>query len=104
MHSGNAAYVTSRLDPATMARTARLMRERSPAKRLMSRHTRETLRQYAREGRIQAVIPDRQVHPVAVLMNDAERRLYDDIDDLVGEVYAGAPGVNATALGSIMTT
>ena len=70
----------------------------------MSRHTRETLRQYAREGRIQAVIPDQQVHPIAVPINDAERRLYDDIDDLVGEVYADAPGVNATTLGFIMTT
>ena len=36
--------------------------------------------------------------------NDAERRLYDDIDDLVSEVYASAPGVNPTALGFIMTT
>ena len=36
--------------------------------------------------------------------NDAERRSYDDIDDLVSEVYAGAPGVNPTALGFIMTT
>ena len=104
IHSGNAGYVTSRLDPETMDRTARLMRERSPAKRLMSRHTRETLRRYAREGRIQAVVPDRRVHPVAVLMNDAERRLYDDIDDLVSEAYAGASGVNQTALGFIMTT
>ena len=70
----------------------------------MSRHTRETLRRYAREGRIQAAVPDRQVHPVAVPTNDAERRLYDDIDDLVGEVYADAPGVNATAPAFIMTT
>ena len=37
-------------------------------------------------------------------MNDAERRLYQNIDALVGEVYADAPGVNATALGFIMTT
>ena len=36
--------------------------------------------------------------------NDAERRLYDDIDGLVSEVYASAPGVNPTALGFIMTT
>ena len=104
IHSGNAAYVTSRLDTETITRTAGLMRERGPARRLMSRHTRATLRQYAREGRIQAVVPNRQVHPVAIPMNDAERRLYDDIDDLVSEVYASAPGVNPTALGFIMTT
>ena len=104
IHSGNAAYVTSKLDTETITRTARLMRERSPARRLMSRHTRATLRQYAHEGRIQAVVPGRQVHPVAIPMNGAERRLYDDIDDLVSEVYAGAPGVNQTALGFIMTT
>ena len=104
IHSGNAAYVTGRLDPATIARTAGLMRERGPARRLMSRHTRATLRRYARAGRIRAVVPDRQVHPVAIPMNDAERRLYNDIDGLVSAVYAGAPGVNPTALGFIMTT
>ena len=37
-------------------------------------------------------------------MNAAERRLYDDIDALVNDVYAGAPGVNSTALGFVMTT
>ena len=70
----------------------------------MSRHTRETLRQYARDGRIQATIPERRVHPVAIRMNEAERRLYDDIDALVNEVYDSAPGINSTAVGFIMTT
>ena len=37
-------------------------------------------------------------------MNRAERRLYDSIDALVKAVYAGAPGVNDTALGFVMTT
>lgn len=104
IHSRNTVYVDQRLTPEIMAETARLMRERSPARRLMSRHTRETLRRYAREGRIRAVVPDRRVHPVAIEMNDGERRLYAEIDALVGEVYAGAPGVNATALGFVMTT
>ena len=100
----NASYVTGRLDQATIARTTGLMRERSPARMLMSRHTRATLRQYADEGRIQAVIPRRKVHPIAIPMNEAEHRLYDDIDGLVYEAYTGAPGINQTALGFIMTT
>lgn len=104
IHNRNTVYVDRRLNAESMAETARLMRERSPARRLMSRHTRETLRQYAREGRIRAVVPDRRVHPVAIEMNDGERRLYEGIDALVGELYAGAPGVNATALGFVMTT
>ena len=104
IHNLNRSYVDSRLTPETMISTARLMRERAPAKRRMSRHTRETLRQYAREGRIQATIPDRRVHPVAIRMNRAERRLYDSIDDLVNEVYASASGINQTAMGFIMTT
>ena len=104
IHRRNRAYVHGQLTPDVMDRTVRLMRERSPAKRRMSRHTRETLRQYAREGRIQATIPERRVHPVAIRMNDAERRLYDDIDALVNDAYAGASGVNSTALGFVMTT
>ena len=58
IHSPNPGYVARQLDAETIIRTTRLMRERGPARRLMSRHTRETLRRYAREGRIQAV-PDR---------------------------------------------
>ena len=104
IHHPNRAYVDNHLTPEAMDSTARLMRDRSPAKRRMSRHTRETLRQYAREGRIQATIPERRVHPIAIRMNDAERRLYDDIDALVNDVYAGAPDVNSTALGFVMTT
>ena len=104
IHHRNSAYVNSRLSPEVMAGTARLMRVRSPARRLMSRHTRENLRQYAREGRIQAVIPERRIRPVAIRMNDAERAMYDDIDSLVREVYAGATGINRTALGFVMTT
>ena len=64
LHRRNRAYVDGQLTPEIMGSTARLMRERAPAKRLMSRHTRETLRQYAREGRIQATIPERHVQPV----------------------------------------
>ena len=104
IHHRNRAYVNGRLTPEVMNSTACLMRDRGPAKRLMSRHTRETLRQYAQDGRIKATIPERHVHPVAIQMNAAERRLYDDIDTLANEVYAEAPGVNPTAMGFIMTT
>ena len=104
IHHRNRGYVDGRLTPEKLGDTARLMRERSPVKRLMSRHTRETLRQYARDGRIQVTIPERRVHPVAIRMNDAERCLYDDIDALVNQVYAGAPGINSKAMGFVMTT
>ena len=104
IHARNRAYVNNQLTPEVMDGTARLMQERSPAKRLMSRHTRETLRRYAREGRFGAVIPERRIHPVAIQMSDEERVLYDDIDSLAREVYANAPGINQTAMGFIMTT
>ena len=104
IHARNRAYVNSQLTPEVMDDAARLMRERSPAKRLMSRHTRETLRRYAREGRIGAIIPERRIHPVAIQMSDEERALYDDIDNLAREVYANASGINQTAMGFIMTT
>ena len=104
IHHPNQAYVDSQLTPGVINETARIMRERSPAKRLVSRHTRETLRQYAREGLIEATVPMRRVHPVAIQMNGDERRLYDEINHLATNVYFGAPGVNPTALGFIMTT
>lgn len=106
LRNDNPGYVAMRLgaDPDEMARTAALMRERAPAKRLMSRHTRETLREYARQGRIEGVVPNRRVTPVPVAMNADERRLYDGIDDLVREAYSGALGGDSTALGFVMTT
>ena len=109
IRSRNPQYIAANLTAARIANDTKRMRERGPAQRLMSRHTRATLRQYARqgliqsEGRIPSTVPHRKVHPVAIRMNAAERSLYDGIAALVSAVYAAAPGVNPTALGFIMT-
>ena len=80
-----------------------LMRRSSSIKRLVSRHTRNLLRQYAQEGRLGQSVPQRNVRSVAVEMAEDERGLYDDIRDLVRECYQGQAKVNRQALGFVMT-
>ena len=106
LYDGNTGYLRRFLDrePQRLQDDLRRMRERSPAKRRLSRHTRETLRRYARQGLIDAVVPHRRVRPEVIQMTPEERSLYAGIDELVSAVYGGAPGVNATALGFVMTT
>lgn len=106
LHTPNAVYCQSELtrNPALITAQIALMRRRSPLGRLLSRHTRATLRHYAAQGLIKAIVPQRQVSPVAIPMPPPERELYDRIDDLVREVYEGAPGITATTMGFVMTS
>ena len=78
------------------------MQRSAPAKRLMSRHTREQLRQYRRQGLLDAPVPQRQAQDVVITMTDSERALYDDIKELVRQCYAGR-GITPQSLGFITT-
>ena len=81
----------------------RKMRETAPTKRLMSRHTRDLLERYQREGRLDAQMPRRDVRSNPIRMNDGERKLYDGIDAIVRACYDDPRRVNATAMGFVMT-
>ena len=106
IHNENTPYVESFLsnNPQRIQYDIRLMQERSPAKRLMSRHTRQTLREYGEQNLIENLIPYRQVTPRHIPMSYEERLLYEGIDNMVSAVYADAKGINHTAQGFIMTS
>ena len=80
-----------------------LMRRTSAIKRSVSRHTRNLLRQYAREGKLTQTIPERQVQDLAIDLSDREKRLYDDIREFTREWYQGQKNMNPQALGFVMT-
>ena len=80
-----------------------LMRRSSVVKRAVSRHTRELLRQYAREGRLSQSVPQRDARTVVIRMSTAEREIYDEIPKLVRACYAQQEGMNRPALGFVMT-
>ena len=101
--SDNDDYIASQLnDPDTLQATLETMRLISPAKRLMSRHTRELLRRYRRQGLLDAPVPQRQARDVVITMTPSERVLYDDIKELVGQCYVGR-GMTPQSLGFITT-
>ncbi len=101
--SDNDDYIASQLDdPAALQTTLDTMQRTAPAKRLMSRHTRELLRQYRRQGLLDAPVPQRQAQDVVITMTDSERALYDDIKELVRQCYAGR-GITPQSLGFITT-
>ena len=90
-------------DPGDRRALLHKMRENAPAKRLMSRHTRDLLERYQRDGLLNARMPQRAVRSVPIRMNAAERDLYDGIDALVHDCYDDPRRVNPTAMGFVMT-
>ena len=103
LDSDNDDYLANQLDdPATLQATLDTMQRSAPSRRLMSRHTRELLRQYRRQGLLDAPVPQRQAQDVTITMTPAERQLYDEIKPLVQQCYGGR-GITQQALGFITT-
>ena len=101
--SDNDDYIASQLDdPAALQATLDTMQRSAPAKRLMSRHTRELLRQYRQQGLLDMPVPQRQARDVTITMTPEERRLYDGIKPLIEQCYAGR-GITPQSLGFITT-
>ncbi len=101
--SDNEDYIANQLnDPTALQATLDTMRRGAPAKRLMSRHTRELLRQYRRQGLLNMPVPERQARDVTITMTPEERRLYDGIKPLIQQCYSGRD-INQQALGFIAT-
>ena len=103
LDSDNDDYIARQLDdPVALQTTLDTMQQSAPAKRLMSRHTRELLRQYRRQGLLDMPVPERHARDVTITMTPEERRLYDGIKPLVQQCYGGR-GITHQALGFITT-
>ena len=103
LESENDDYIARQLqDEATLHETLETMQRSAPAKHLMSRHTRELLRQYRQQGLLDAPVPQRQATDIAVKMTDEERRLYNEIKPLITQCYEDRD-ITRQALGFVMT-
>jgi SNF2 family DNA or RNA helicase len=103
LNSENEDYLTSMLqDRAVMSQTMATMESSAPAKRLMSRHTRQILREYRERGLLDAPIPTRRVKDTVITMTTEERRLYDQITEIVSRCY-GDRDISQQSLGFIRT-
>ena len=81
----------------------RLMRARTPVRRLLSRHTRTLLRRYHKEGLLAAPIAERRVKDCFVEMTEEERELYEAVESYISRTYGQATGTQRNAVGFIMT-
>lgn len=80
-----------------------LMRAYTPLRHLISRHTRELLRRYAREGMLDTAIANRQVKDHFIVMSEAERALYDAVEAYIRTTYNQAAAAEKAAVGFVMT-
>jgi len=75
----------------------------SPVRYLMSRHTRNLLREYARQGLLDSPIAVRDISDIAVQMTASERALYEAVEDYIRTTYNAASANKKTAVGFVMT-
>ena len=103
LSSENDDYIESMLqDTAVIKQTMNIMEDSAPARRLMSRHTRQFLRQYREQGLLNAPIPSRRVRDTVITMTTEERALYDEITEVVQRCY-GDRDISQQSLGFIRT-
>jgi SNF2 family DNA or RNA helicase len=91
------------LETAERRAAIRLMKANTPLRRLLSRHTRELLRQYFKAGKLGMAIAERAVEDRFVDMTDAERRVYGAVEDYISTTYNNAAAAARTAVGFVMT-
>jgi SNF2 family DNA or RNA helicase len=100
-------------DPATVLRkrlnledrraALAIMRANTPVARLISRHTRELLRAYAKAGKLSSRIAERSVQDRFVEMTSAEREVYRSVEDYISTTYDQASPKERNAVGFVMT-
>ncbi|GMV20772.1 MAG: hypothetical protein AMXMBFR57_07210 [Acidimicrobiia bacterium] len=97
--------VTERRRMETDRRRAaiRIMQAGTPVARVISRHTRELLRRYFREGRISTPVPERKVEDVFITLSIDERALYDLVENYISTAYNAAAPDQKNAVGFVMT-
>jgi SNF2 family DNA or RNA helicase len=99
-----AATPRRHLETAERQSALKLMRASTPVARLVSRHTRELLRRYHHAGKLSMRIADRDVEDVFIdLTPDAERPLYEAVEDYISSTYNRADPDRKNAVGFVMT-
>jgi SNF2 family DNA or RNA helicase len=91
------------LDPESRRALLEVLKACSPLRWRMVRHTRELLRAYRREGKLDLPIAEREVRDIPVEMTPAESALYAQVEDYISETYSKAASDKRTAIGFVMT-
>ena len=91
------------LDTVGRSSAIRVMRAHTPIRWLISRHTRELLRRYSKDGTLTTTIAKRQVNDHFGEMSDAEFALYEAVDEYIAKTYNRASSAERSAVGFVMT-
>ena len=81
-----------------------IMRAHTPVAGLISRHTRDLLREYHRRGMIASPIANRMVVDEFLDMTTAEAEAYGALEDYISTTYNNAAQDKRSAVGFVMTT
>ena len=91
------------LDQVGRSAAIRVMRTQTPIRWLISRHTRELLRRYTKDGILTTAIAKRQVNDHFGEMSEAEFALYEAVDEYISKTYSRATSAERSAVGFVMT-
>ncbi|MDD5336214.1 MAG: helicase-related protein [Rhodoferax sp.] len=81
-----------------------IMRAHTPVAGLISRHTRDLLREYHRRGMIDSPIATRMVVDEFLDMSPVEEEVYGALEDYISSTYNNAAQDKRSAVGFVMTT
>ncbi len=98
-----AAIPRRQMDGKTRGIALRVIRSQSPISRLISRHTRELLRRYHKDGRLLTPIAGREVEDRFVKLSDKEGRIYEAVENYISTTYNQASAKEKNAVGFVMT-
>ena len=91
------------LDSRERTAAVGLLRAYTPVRLLVSRHTRELLRRYCKEGLLETRLAVRKVEDRFLEMTLDERNLYIAVEDYISTTYNKASASQRRAVGFIMT-
>ncbi len=80
-------HALRQLSPQAQWMAVELVKRHTPLRRLVVRNTRPLLREYIRQGLLQANVAHRDPHLVWIPMREEERQLYERIEEYISRFY-----------------
>lgn len=91
------------LSPEERRGAIAVIKQATPVKALVSRHTRELLRHYFRAGKLNTPVATRQVEDRFIPLSPAEADLYETVETYISKTYDAADPAARNAVGFVMT-
>ncbi|RWA80835.1 DEAD/DEAH box helicase [Mesorhizobium sp.] len=91
------------LSPEERRGAIAIIKRSTPISALVSRHTRELLRQYFRAGKLLTAVATRQVEDRFIPLSSEEGDLYSQVETYISETYNAAAPDARNAVGFVMT-